>query len=112
MNKEVAGYINRQKAPQKEICKRLRSIILETFPGIDEEIWAGAPFYGRRYYIAVLKDHVNMGFAVNGLSQKQMDLFEGKGRMMRHLKFFSLKDVDEAKIVRLLKVSRRAKRSC
>jgi len=112
MNKEVNEYIRKQKSPQKEICKRIRSIILKTFPEIEEEIWVGVPFYNRRYYIVALKDHVNMGFAINGLSQKQIDLFDGKGKTMRHVKFFSLDDIDEKRIVRVLKISKRAKCSC
>ena len=112
MNRDIAQYIKKQKAPQKEICRRLHSIILNTFPGIGEEVWAGAPFYDRRYYIAAIRDHVNMGFLINGLSKKQMDLFEGKGKTMRHVKFFSLDDIDERRIARLLKISEKAKRSC
>ena len=78
MDKEVEKYIKKQKLPQKEICLRLREIIVRTFPKIEERIWAGVPFYGSRFYIVALKDHVNMGFAVNSLSKKEMDLFEGK----------------------------------
>lgn len=112
MNKEVSQYIKRQESPQKQICKKLRAIILKTYPEIDEGIWVSVPFYDRRYYIGALKDHVNMGFAINGLPQKQIDLFEGKGRTMRHIKFFSLDDIDEKRIVKLLKISKRAKCSC
>jgi hypothetical protein len=31
-------------------------------------------------------------------------VFEGKGKMMRHVKFYSLKDVDEARVVKLLRL--------
>lgn len=51
--------------------------------------------------MAALKDHVNMGFLVNGLPQKQMDLFEGKGKKMQHMQFFSLDAIDEKRIVKL-----------
>jgi len=30
MNKEVTDYIEKQKLPQKEICKKLRNIIVDT----------------------------------------------------------------------------------
>ena len=112
MKKEIAAYIRRQKSPQTEICKKLHAIICQTFPGIRDEIWAGVPFYDRRYYIAALKDHVNIGFAITGLPQKQIDLFEGKGKTMRHIKLFSLDDVDEKRIIMLLKISQKAKCSC
>jgi hypothetical protein len=112
MNKEVEKYIKKQKSPQKEICLKLREIITKTFSKTMEEIWAGVPFYERRYYIVAHKDHVNMGFAINGLSQKEIAMFEGKGKTMRHIKLFSMEDIDEKKIVNLLKISKKAKCTC
>ena len=109
MNKEVTEYINKQKSPQKEICKRLRKIILRVFPKIEEKMWVGVPWYEGKYYIVALKDSVNLGFAIKGLSKKELALFEGKGKMMRHIKINSLKDVDEKKIVKLLKIAKKAK---
>ena len=112
MNKEVEKYIKKQKSPQKEICLKLREIIIKTFPKIEERFWADVPFYEKRYYIVALKDHVNMGFAINGLSQKEIALFDGKGKTMRHLKFFSLNDIDEKQIAKLMKISKKAKCTC
>jgi hypothetical protein len=112
MDKDVEKYIRKQKSPQKEICLKLREIIIKTFPEIEERIWAGVPFYGKRYYIVALKDHVNMGFAINGLSQNEIDLFEGKGKTMRHIKIYSPEDIVEKHIVKLLKVSKKAKCTC
>ena len=112
MNKEVEKYIKKQKSPQKEICLKLREIIIKTFPKIEERIWVGVPFYESRYYIVALKDHVNMGFAITGLSQKEIALFEGKGKTMRHIKIFSPDDIDEKRIVKLLKISKKAKCTC
>jgi hypothetical protein len=51
-----------------------------------------------------LRDHVNIGFSVKGLSEQETALFEGKGKMMRHIKFYSLKDVDKARVVKLLRL--------
>ena len=112
MNKEVRKYFEKQKSPQKEICLRLRKIIIKTFPKIEERMWAGVPFYESRYYIVALKDHVNMGFAINGLLQKEIDLFEGKGKTMRHIKIYSLEDIDDKRIIKLLKISKKAKCTC
>jgi hypothetical protein len=112
MDKEVEKYINKQKSPHKEICLKLRKIILKTFSKIEERMWAGVPFYDKRYYIVALKDHVNMGFAINGLSQKEIDLFEGKGKTMRHIKIYSPEDIDPKRIIKLLKVSKKAKCTC
>ena len=112
MSAEVEKYIKKQKSPQREICLKLREIILKAYPKIEEEIWAGVPFYDKRYYIVALKDHVNIGFAISGLSDKEIALFEGKGKTMRHIKFFSPDDIDEKQIMKLLKISKKAKCTC
>jgi hypothetical protein len=112
MNKDVEKYIDKQKSPQKEICLKLREIIVGTFPEIEERMWVGVPFYGKRYYIVALKDHVNMGFAINGLLQEEIDLFAGKGKTMRHIKIYSSEDIDPKRIVKLLKVSKKTKCTC
>ena len=103
MNKEVSKYVEKQKSPQKEICKKLRRLVLKTFPKIDEKIKMGVAWYGK-YYIVGLKDSVNLGFSVKGLSKKDMDNFKGAGTYMRHLKFKNIKEIDEKKIVKLLKL--------
>lgn len=111
MNEKVDTYIKKQKSPQKEICQKLREIILKTIPGINEEIRAGVPCYGHtekdlygKYYIAALKDHVNLGFSLKGLSKKEQESFEGSGKTMKHIKIYFLKEMDEKKIITLLKL--------
>ena len=103
MNKEVTDYIKKQKSPQKEICNKLRNILLKTLPKINEQKKLGVAWYGK-YYIVGLKDSVNLGFSVKGLSKKDKDNFKGTGKTMRHLKFKELKEVDEKKIIGLLKL--------
>ena len=112
MNEADDDHIIKQKSPQKEICQKLREIILKTYPEIEEKIWVGVPWYEGRYYIVALKDHVNLGFAIRGLSEKELGLFEGKGKTMRHIKLYSLDDIDETQIVKLLKVAEKALCTC
>lgn len=104
MNGEVDNYIEKQKSPQREICQKLREIILKTFPSIEEEMKLGVPWYEGKFYIVALKDHVNLGFSIEGLSKKEQELFEGSGKTMKHIKVYSLKEIDEEKIVELLKI--------
>jgi hypothetical protein len=104
MDKKATGYIEKQKSPQKEICACLRKIILKTFPEIKEEMKMGVPWYEGKYYIVSLRDSVNMGFSVKGLNKKDASNFNGAGEYMRHLKFKDVKEIDEAKIVKLLKL--------
>ncbi len=105
MNKKVAEYFEKQASPQKEICKKLRSIIIKTFPGISEEMKWGAPVYdGGKFYIAAVRQGVNLGFSVEGLTAAEMNRFRGKGTTMRHIKILTVKDIDEREIVELLGV--------
>jgi hypothetical protein len=104
MTSEVEAYIGKQHQTQKEIIQKLRFIILKTFPQIKEELKMGVPWYEGKYYLVGLKDHVNLGFSVQGLSEKEIALFEGKGKVMRHVKFYSLQDVDEARVEKLLRL--------
>lgn len=105
MDKEVAKYIEKQKSPQKEICLELREIIFKTFSGIKEEIKWGVPAYADgKYYIVALKDHVNLGFSLKGLSKEEQELFYGSGKTMKHIEIRSLKEINKEKIVKLLKL--------
>lgn len=106
-DKKVDDYVEKQKSPQKEICAKLRRIILETFPDIKEEMKLGVPWYEDKYYIVALKDHVNLGFSLKGLSEKEIGLFEGGGKTMKHIKVRSLDEIDEKNIVKLLNVVKR-----
>jgi hypothetical protein len=104
MKKEVEQYIEKQKSPQKEICRELRKIIVRAFPDIKEKFKLGVPWYEGKYYIVALKDHVNLGFSLKGLSREEVALFQGSGKTMKHIKIGSLEDIDEEKIVKLLKI--------
>lgn len=105
MANEVDEYIRNQKSPQKEICIELRRIIFETFPEIEESMRWGVPMYGMdTYYIGALKDSVNLGFKIEGLTKDELKLFNGSGKTMRHIKIKTLEEIDRAKVVELLKL--------
>jgi hypothetical protein len=101
---QVEKYIENQKSPQREIVQRLRDIILKTVADIKEEFKMGVPWYEGKFYVVALRDHVNLGFSVKGLSEQEKALFEGKGKIMRHVKFYSLEDVDDARVARLVRL--------
>jgi hypothetical protein len=109
---QVEKYVKKQKSPQREIVQRLRDIILKTLPDIKEEFKMGVPWYEGKFYVVALRDHVNLGFSIKGLAEQEKALFEGKGKMMRHVKFYSLEDVDKAKVVELLRLVAEKTASC
>ncbi len=102
---KVDDYIQKQKSPQKEICRELRAIILKTFPGAKEEIKWGVPaFADGKFYIVALKDHVNLGFSIERLSKDEIALFDGGGKTTKHIEIGTMQDIDEKRIVKLLKM--------
>jgi len=109
MNSKVEAYIQKQKSPQKEICQKLREIILKTFPDAKEEMKWGVPaFADGKFYIVALKDHVNIGFSIEGLSKDEIALFDGGGKTMKHIEIGTMQDIDEKRIVKLLKMVEKA----
>jgi hypothetical protein len=100
---KVDDYINQQPSPQKEICQHLRELIFKTLPGVKEELRWGVPVFAEgKFYIAPLKDHVNLGFAIKGLTKEEIALFEGGGKTMRHIKVYAVADIDAERIAGLL----------
>ena len=74
-------YLEKQTSPQKEICLKLRQIILQVFPDIKEEMKSGVPAYaGGLFNIRVQKNQVNLGFSIHGLTKKQVALFEAAAK--------------------------------
>jgi hypothetical protein len=102
---KVDEYIEKQISPQKEILQKVRTIFLKTLPSCNEKMaWGVVTFAGEKYYIAALKNRVHVGFAINGLSKEEINLFEGSGKTMRHIKIHSLEEIDEKNLVKLIKI--------
>lgn len=87
MDEKVTKYIEKLQLPQQQICKKLREIILKNCPKIKETVMSEGLWYEGKFYLTSFKDHVNLGLAINGLSQKDLTQLEGKGKTLRHLKF-------------------------
>ena len=105
MDKKVDEYIKKQKSPQKEIIQKVRNIFLKTLPSYEEKsAWGVIVFAGGKFYIGAMKNRVHVGFAINGLNKEEIGLFEGSGKTMRHKKIHSLEDIDEKKLVKLIKL--------
>jgi hypothetical protein len=110
MTENVENYIKKQPSPQREICERLREIILQALPHVQEEMKWGVPTYdGEAYYIVALKDHVNLGFSVVGLSADEVSQFVGSGTM-KHVEIRTVGEIDEAHITHLLQLVWKANR--
>ena len=105
MDKKVDEYVEKQKSPQKEIIQKVRKIFLKTLPDCKEKsAWGVIAFGEGKFYLGAMKNRVHVGFAINGLSKEEIGLFEGSGKTMRHIKIHSLEDIDEKKLVKLIKL--------
>ena len=105
MDKKVDEYIEKQKSPQKEILQEVRKIFQKTLPSYEEKsAWGVVAFSGGKFYIAAMKNRVHVGFAINGLDKDEISLFEGSGKTMRHIKINSLEEIEEEKLVKLIKM--------
>jgi uncharacterized protein YdhG (YjbR/CyaY superfamily) len=105
MEKQVDEYIDKQKSPLKEILQKVREIFHETLSNCEEKMAWGVPTLASgKFYIAAMKNRVHVGFAIAGLSEDEMSLFEGTGKTMRHIKIPTLESIDENRLVKLIKM--------
>jgi len=105
MDKQVEEYIEKQGSLQKEIILKVRDIFLKTLPNCEEKKTWGVVVFGKdKFYIGAIKDRVHVGFAITGLTKEEIKLFEGSGKTMRHIKIHSIDDIDEKKLVELIKM--------
>jgi len=99
---DVKKYIDKQEPTKKEVINELRNLLKKNLPDITETMKWGVICYEDLYYIAALKDYVNIGFSILGLSKAEIKLFDGAGKTMRHKKIRSTKDVNK-ELVKLIK---------
>jgi uncharacterized protein YdhG (YjbR/CyaY superfamily) len=105
MGNQVDAYIEKQKSPQKEILQEVRKVFRDTLPNCKEEMrWGVVTFAAGKFYIAAMKNRVHVGFAITGLSENEIGLFEGKGKTMRHIKIPTLESIDENRLVKLIEM--------
>jgi len=103
MNQKVDEYIEKQKSPQREILRKMRKIFHKTLQNHNEKMaWGVVVYAGGKFYIAAMKNRVHVGFAITGLSDEEIDIFEGSGKTMRHIKIHSLENIEEEKLVKLI----------
>ena len=58
-----------------------------------------------------MKNRVHVGFAITGLNQEEIDMFEGSGKTMRHIKIHSLEDIKKESLVKMINMVNK-KASC
>ena len=105
MDKQADAYIEKQKSPQKEILQKVRVIFQKTLPNCEEKMaWGVVTFASGKFYIAAMKNRVHVGFAITGLSEDEISMFEGSGKTMKHIKIPTLESIDENRLVQMIEL--------
>ena len=105
MDKQADAYIEKQKSPQKEILEKVRIVFQKTLPNCEEKMaWGVVTFASGKFYIAAMKNRVHVGFAVTGLSEDEISMFEGSGKTMRHIKIPTLESIDENRLIKMIEM--------
>ena len=95
MDEKVKEYLEKQDSPQKEILLKVRDIFQKTLTDCKEQFaWGVIVYGGGIFYIGAIKNRVHVGFAITGLNKEEIEMFEGTGKTMRHIKIYTLDDID------------------
>ncbi len=105
MDPQIEEYIQKQKAPQKEIILKVREIFRQALPNLEEKkAWGVITYADGKFYLGALSNSVHVGFGINGLSKEEIGLFEGTGKTMRHIKIRTVEDIDKERLSALIQL--------
>jgi len=102
-DQQVLDFLTGYDSPIGSVALALREVLLEEVPDAVEKVYRNHPtavWYGfgpkmqdMFCYIARATAHVNLGFCRGASLQDPSHVLEGEGKMMRHVKFRSERDV-------------------
>ena len=101
-NPEVIEYMDQFPPDTREILYRIRELISDVVPDVEESIkWAMPTYaYNKKLisYIAGYKKHVTLAFYDGTMLNDPEGKLGGSGKFMRHIKFRSAADIDDEQI--------------
>ena len=112
---QLIGFLSAYDPHIADLALALREIVLDEAPDADESvyqvytvaIWFG--FSGRMKdmfcYIATTADHVNLGFPRGARMPDPSRVMEGAGKIMRHVKFSRLAELEAPWVRRYIRES-------
>jgi len=104
MNPQVKVYLEKQSPDRRKIMEKLREILIDAVPNLNEKMEYGVMCYDDLYYIANLPKQINMGFSIIGLTPEEIKLFQGTGKTMRHLKFLDIDSINKEELVKIIRL--------
>jgi hypothetical protein len=100
----------------RDLAVRTRALITEVYPEVVEVAWVRQNVVGYGVgpkkmsehfcYIALHKDHVNLGFNQGAELPDPEGLLEGPGKTLRHVKIAKPEDLEDPALRRLLEAAR------
>ena len=105
-SKNVDSWIAELDPLHREISVKLRDLILHTEPSLKETIKWGHPIYekdGNVCYLACNDRYVTLGFFNGAALNDPQKLIEGTGVKMRHVKLWTMADIQDALITTWVK---------
>jgi hypothetical protein len=113
--RELLGYLAAWDRPVAAMALALREIVLEEAPDAVERvyqtyttaIWFGfsSKMKDMFVYIATATEHVNLGFYRGAALPDPNRVLEGEGKMMRHIKFKSERDLERPFVRRYIRTA-------
>ena len=101
INPAVDAYLEKKAHPLTPEIQRVREIILNAHPGIEETIkWSSPTFMYKgnmASYFMKAKKHVSLMFHKGAMIQEASGILEGDGKEGRSAKFFSMEDIEAKK---------------
>ncbi len=102
---ELMNVYTEAKITSERNSTKVRKIFQETLPNCEEKMaWGVVMFASGKFYIAAITNRVHVGFAVTGLSEDEISMFEGSGKTMRHVKIPTLESRDEVMLVKMIEM--------
>ena len=109
-----AKWVADQHAHQKKMISALRKLVKKTAPSLSESVkWGNGVWLGEEWPVAFLHakdDHLQFGFFGGSGLDDPKKLLKGTGKYIKHIKVYTLDDIDEASFTKLIKQAVRHER--
>jgi hypothetical protein len=113
---QVLDFLTGYDSPVGNLAIALREILLEEAPDALEKVYRNHPsavWFGSGSkmkdmfcYIATTKTHVNLGFCHGASLADPSRVLEGQGKVMRHVKFWSERDLARPFVRKYIRAAR------
>ncbi len=97
MHQEITNFINAAPADQKLIMEKLRQLVHDAVPDVEEQFKWSRPIFRKKKdfaYLKTAKSYVTLGFFNTDKLKDPNGLLEGTGKNMRHIKIKKVADLD------------------